>query len=95
MDYEVLSIPAHPPGGTVRKHNLVIVLFYCCCLGLIGFVFAIGCFILFISGLVLDLLAFLGLLGVAFGSLVWGKIKRSENRLAGKISEYFRNPVWK
>jgi hypothetical protein len=95
MDYEVLPISAHQPGGVVRKHNLAFVLLYCCCLGLIGFVFAIGRFILFITGLVLDLLAFLGLLGVAFGSLVWGKIKRSENRLAGKISEYFRNPVWK
>ena len=95
MDYEVLSISAHQPSGTVRKHNMAIVLLYYCCLGLIGFVFAIGCFILFISGLVLDLLAFLGLLGVALGSLVWGKIKRSENRLASRISEYFRNPVWK
>ena len=95
MDYEVLAIPASQPDGKVRKHNLAIVLLYFCCLGLIGFVFAIGCFILFISGLVLDLLAFLGLLVVAFGSLTWGKIKRSENRLAGRISGYFRNPVWK
>jgi len=96
MDYEVLSIPAHPPGGTVRKHNLVIVLFYCCCLGLIGFVFAIGCFILFISGLILDFLSFLGLLGMALISLGCGRIKRVEvPMVVRRISGYFRNPVWK
>jgi hypothetical protein len=45
-------------------------------LGIAGFVFAIGCFIIYISGLVLDLLAFLGLLGVALCSLVYGRVKR-------------------
>ena len=95
MEYEVLSIPAHQPGGSVRKHNMAVVLLYFCCLGLIGFVFAIGCFILFILGLILDFLGFIGLLGVALSSLIWGRVKRSESRLAGRISEYFRNPVWK
>ena len=95
MDYEVLSIPTHQPDRSVHKRNLAVVPLYFICLGLIGFVFAIGCFILFIAGLVLDLLSFLSLLGVALGSLTWVKIKRSENRLASRISEYFRNPVWK
>jgi len=78
MDYEVLSIPASPPGGKVQKHNLAVVLLYFCCLGLIGFVFAIGCFILFISGLILDFVAFLGLLGIAFGSLVYGRVRHTK-----------------
>jgi len=51
-------------------------LLYYCCVGLAGFVFAICCFIIYISGLILDLLAFVGLLGVAFGSLVYGRVKR-------------------
>ena len=45
-------------------------------LGIAGLVFGIGCFIIYFFGIVLDLLAFLGLLGVALGSLVWGRIKR-------------------
>jgi len=52
------------------------VLLLYCCLGMAGFVFAIWCFILYISWLVLDLLAFLGLLAVALFSLVWGRLKR-------------------
>jgi len=96
MSYEVLSIATSRPDGKVRKHNPVIVLLYFCCLGLIGFVFAISCFILFISGLVLDLLAFLGLLGVALGSLIWGRVKRVEGPSAiRRVTGYFRNPVWK
>lgn len=95
MEYEVLTLPASPPDGKVPKHNPAFVLLYFICLGLAGFVFAISCFVLFISGLVLDVLAFIGLLGVALGSLVWGKAKRSESRLAGRMAEYFRNPVWK
>ena len=71
-------------------------LLFFCGLGIAGFVFAIGCFIIYISGLVLDLLAFLGLLGVAFGSLVWGRIKRVDGRIViRRISGYFKNPVWK
>lgn len=52
-----------------------------CCLGIAGFVFATGCFIIYISGLILDFLAFAGLLGVAFGSLVYGRIKRTKVHL--------------
>jgi len=94
MDYEVLSIPATRPDVKVQKHNMAVVLLYFCCLGLIGFVFAIGCFVLFISGLVLDFLAFLGLLGVAFGSLVWGRVKRVEGPSAiRRVTGYFKNTV--
>ena len=53
-------------------------LLYYCCLGMAGFVFAICCFVIYISGLILDLLAFVGLLGVAFGSLVYGRVKRAK-----------------
>lgn len=78
MSYELLSIPADQPNGKVQKHGPAFVLLYFICLGLIGLVFALSCFVLFISGLILDLLAFLGLLGVAFGSLIWGRVKRME-----------------
>lgn len=96
MDYEVLSIPPPGPDVKVQKHNLAVVLIYCCCLGLAGFIFAIGCFILFICGLVLDLLSFIGLLGMALGSLVWGRVKRVEGRVVVRsVAGYFKNPVWK
>jgi|GEM_PF-3546319 len=70
------------------------------CLGLAGLVFAIGCFIIYISGLVLDLLAFLGLLGVALGSLVWGRFKRmwvhGNNSVAmHRLHGVLENPVRK
>jgi hypothetical protein len=54
----------------------VVALAYYGCLGGAGLVFALGCLVIAVSGLVLDLLAFLGLLGVAFGSLVYGRVKR-------------------
>ena len=52
-------------------------LLYYFCLGLVGIVFAAGCSIIYILGLFLDIAAFLGLMGVAFASLVWGRMKRS------------------
>jgi hypothetical protein len=96
MDYEVLPIRPAVPVTKARKHNWAVVLAYFVCVGLIGFVFAISCFVLFISGIVLDFIAFLGLLGVALGSLVWGRVKRVERPAAIKrISGYFKYPVWK
>lgn len=92
MEYEVLSLPATRPDGKVPKPNPAFVLLYFICLGVAGFVFAVSCFVLFISGLVLDVLAFIGLLGVALGSLIWGRIKRIEAR---RVAGYFTNPVWK
>jgi len=64
-------------------------------IGVSGLVFAIGCFILFIAGLILDLMAFLGLLGVALGSLAWGRLKRVECPVAFRqVIGYFKKNVW-
>jgi hypothetical protein len=96
MGYEVYTIPATPPDGKIRKHSLLAVLLYLTCLALIGLVFAIGCFILFISGLILDFLAFLGLMGVALSTLAWGRVTRVEGpKFISRILGYFKNPVWK
>jgi len=96
MGYEVYIIPTTLRDGKVRKHSLLIVLLYLICLGLIGLVFAMCCFILFISGLIFDFLAFMGLLSVALSSLAWGRVKRVEGpKIISRIFGYFKNPVWK
>jgi len=75
MKYEVLTDSTEKSIVNVCKKKVVALVYYGC-LGMAGLVFAIACFIIAVSGLVLDLLAFLGLLGVAFGSLVYGRVKR-------------------
>jgi len=77
----------------------VVTLAYYGCLGGAGLVFAIACFIIAVSGLVLDVLAFFGLLGVAFGSLVYGRVKkmlmhREAMTLQG-LERVLENPVRK
>ena len=96
MQYEVSTTIPDKTKMQGYNHNIIIDLLYFCCLGLAGAVFAIGCFVVYISWLVLDLLAFVGLLGVALGSLVLGRVKRVEGRLTvRRLVNYFKNPVWK